>query len=116
MAAQTLINSNITQNDTTTTLSFTKLLNEDGEIPINPNGINTFTWAVGGINLLGYHIKRSSFKIDLSQICGEPDVIIPTGKQPVSSAYWKAHGILAALSWAIFTPLAIMASWYRDLL
>jgi len=120
MASQTLINSNITQDDTTTILSFTKLLDEDGELPINPNAVNTFTWAIGTENELGYHIKRSSFQIDLSKTCSNDpsDFVISLNgqQQPVSLSYWKAHGILAGISWSIFVPFAIMSSWYRDLL
>lgn len=120
MESQTLLYSNITQTEGTTILQFTKLLQEDGELSINPNGINTFTWAVGGMNFMGYHIKRSSFKIDLSKSCesGEenPFIIAVKGPQPVSLSYWKAHGVLAGISWSIFVPFAIMASWYRDLL
>ena len=49
-------------------------------MPINPNDANAFTWAVGGVNALGHHVKRSPFKTDLSQMCGELEVIISTVK------------------------------------
>ena len=80
MVAQTLMHYDIVPNDTTTMLTFTKLLNENAEMPIDPNDANAFTWAVGGVNALGHHVKRSPFKTDLSQMCGELEVIISTGK------------------------------------
>ena len=54
---QTLLSSSITQDlvANTTTMEFAKILVEDGEHPITPNVPNTFLWALGSTNELGYH-------------------------------------------------------------
>ena len=54
---QTLLSSSITQDlvANTTTMEFAKILVEDGEHPITPNVPNTFLWALGSTDELGYH-------------------------------------------------------------
>jgi len=63
---QTLTSSSIVQDTTSTTLTFTKLLEEPGDVfVIDPFGVNTFLWAHGTSNTLGYHsVNRSPFVID----------------------------------------------------
>jgi len=58
--AQTLIDSSFEQEAVgggaeTTTLRFTKLLEEAGETPIDPEGPNTFIFAYGTDDEFGYH-------------------------------------------------------------
>lgn len=113
-SSQTLMNASIIQNSSSTTLQFTKLLLEHGEIPISAEGVNTFLWAVGMTNKLGFHANTASFEIDLSKTCTSSSVKLGETLHVVSTAYWKAHGILAGFSWAVLTPLSIMCSWYRD--
>jgi hypothetical protein len=63
---QTLRDSSVTQQDGQTTMSFTKLLVEEGEQPILDDSVNTFIFARGMSNTLGYHgpSNRLSFQID----------------------------------------------------
>lgn len=68
---QTLIDTSIAvrDEDGMTIMSFTKLLVEDGEIPILESGTNTFLHARGASGAeLGYHYNgRMSFEVDFSQ-------------------------------------------------
>lgn len=61
---QTLMQNNITQVDGKTVMEFAKYLKEDGENEILADGENTFLWAVGTSNVLGYHAERDSFTLD----------------------------------------------------
>jgi len=65
---QTLMSSSITQADGVTTMEFAKYLDEDGEIEIVPNGNNTFLYAVGTGNELGYHAARGPFNVDFELV------------------------------------------------
>jgi hypothetical protein len=102
---QTLINATVFQEDGITTMKFTKILNETGEIPISI-GANTFIAAYGMGNLFFYHEKRDSFDIDL--VAGEIEVV-----ETRNRSLWKAHGWCAALAWGIFSPLAIGVAMLR---
>lgn len=62
---QTLMSTSITQDGGRTVMEFTKYLFEDGENEINPNGLNTFLWAVGSSNDLVWHQKKGSFEVML---------------------------------------------------
>lgn len=60
---QTLLSSNIVQNDTHTVLTFTKFLEEPDELAIDPSGENNFLVAAGSSNALAYHgTNRHPFK------------------------------------------------------
>eukprot|EP00956_Cyclotella_meneghiniana_P009072 scaffold12431_cov94-Cyclotella_meneghiniana.AAC.6 len=60
---QTLTDTSITQEGGMTVLSFTKILDEDQyEIVVGPN---TFIFALGTSNSLGYHADRGVFSVDL---------------------------------------------------
>jgi hypothetical protein len=63
---QTLIATSISQESGITTLAFTKILVEEGEIAIDATGENVFLSAYGTSNILGYHDKRESFAVDLA--------------------------------------------------
>jgi len=76
---QTLIDPSIIQEDGKTILEFSKLLVEEGEIPILEEGENAFLHARGSGSSLGYHgPSRSSFAVDFS--AGSTNLIceIPT--------------------------------------
>jgi len=79
---QTLRDTSININGGKTTMSFTKLLMEDGETTIKEEGDNTFLFAKGGATF-GYHSSRSVFTLDLSStpISSEP----PTTRVPTYS-------------------------------
>ena len=59
MRKQSLIDASIEQKNGITKCSFTKLLREEGEIPINPYGRNVFVWAVGDEDDASYHAQGS---------------------------------------------------------
>lgn len=72
---QTLTDTSITQEDGVTTLSFTKILEEDA-YPL-AIGLNNCIYALGGSNELGYHgSNRGSFELDLSS--SESDALFST--------------------------------------
>lgn len=104
-AQQTLIETSIEQDESLTIMRFTKILNEEGEIPIVIGG-NTFLGAYGFDNNLFYHERRDSFAVDL--VAGEV-AVVETRKKTL----WKAHGYCAALAWGVFSPLAIGAAVLR---
>lgn len=63
---QTLMFTSITQDQDGTRMEFAKFLNEEDELPILANGSNTFLYALGGSNELGFHSSgMDSFKLDL---------------------------------------------------
>ena len=77
---QTLRDTSIDTNGGKTSMSFTKLLLEDGETTIKEEGDNTFLFAKGGATF-GYHSSRSVFTLDLSitSISSEPPTTsVPT--------------------------------------
>jgi len=96
---QTLIESAIFQEEGNTTMKFTKILNETGEVPI-AIGANTFIGAFGFGNMFFYHEKRDSFDIDL--VAGEIEII-----ETRNRTLWKIHGYFATLAWGLFSPMAI---------
>jgi len=102
---QTLIETSLVQNGGTTRMTFTKILNEAGEVPIVV-GANTFIAAYGFDNELFIHERRDSFAVDL--VAGEVE-LVETRKK----ALWKAHGICAALAWGYASPMAIGAAILR---
>jgi uncharacterized membrane protein YozB (DUF420 family) len=104
---QSLIDTSVTQDGDTTTLTFTKIMVEDGEIPISI-GANTFLGAWGSGNDLGIHAVRQSFDLDL--VSGGV-AELETRLKP----YWKAHGWIAGITWGLLSPLAISASVLRKL-
>jgi hypothetical protein len=63
---QTLMFTNIIQDGDGTRMEFAKFLNEEDELPILANGDNTFLFALGNSNELGYHSSgMGSFTLDL---------------------------------------------------
>ncbi|MGK3733778.1 MAG: hypothetical protein ACI8RD_000008 [Bacillariaceae sp.] len=107
---QTLIEPSVVQEGGTTTLQFTKILDEANELPI-VIGPNTFIAAYGFGNIFFVHQARGSFSVDLVEGVVET---VETRKK----ALWKAHGWCAALAWGIFSPIAIGAAilrkWFPD--
>jgi len=102
---QTLIDTSLVQEDGTTVMEFTKILNEAGELPI-VIGANTFIGAYGLFNEFFYHNKRDSFDLDLE--AGEVEVV-----ETRNRILWKAHGWCAAIAWGFFSPLAIGVAMLR---
>lgn len=81
---QDLIDSSIVQTDEDTTMTFTYILNQrvTNSVVVD-GGMNTFIWAYGFSNTLGYHRNRGSFETDFSCPPTQaptigPDTIEPT--------------------------------------
>jgi len=109
---QSLLDASITQENGVTVMGFSKLLVEEGELPLMVGAVNSFIWAVGTGNGLTYHAVRSSFTASL-----EPGEAIVLGSVEVPyKSFWKAHGTVAALGWAFFAPMAIASSLCRALI
>jgi len=102
---QTLIEATVFQEEGNTTMKFTKILNETGEVPI-AIGTNTFIGAFGLSNMFFYHEKRDSFEIDL--VAGEIEIV-----ETRNRTFWKLHGYFAALAWGLFSPMAIGVAMLR---
>lgn len=125
---QTLFDHSIEQDETSTTLSFSKYIEEEGHnsIVVDTNEPMTLIYAVGVSNTFGYHPRRGSFPVDFTLECknddkeveveyGQADNIYDTSKEDVPSRkLWKIHGVLAALAWAIATPFAVLSSVFRS--
>ena len=62
--SQTLTNASLEQTETETILRFTKLVLEEGEVPIKVGGeMTNVIWAIGSSNELGYHTARGTSPI-----------------------------------------------------
>ncbi len=81
---QTLQKTSIYEEDGKMIMKFTKLLVEDRQIPILEDKVNSFLFARGDSNILGYHSERLPFKIDFS-----PSVA--TQAHPTSLAVFETY-------------------------
>jgi len=97
---QTLVNAAITQANGMTTLTYTKILVEDGEIPINRDGDNIFIAAHGSSNAFGFHSATGAFTLS-GEVIERDDSL------------WVIHGLLAFIAWGVLCPLAILAGLFR---
>jgi len=116
-SAQTLINGTIAQDTTTgeTTMTFTMMLDESGELSITSSGQNIFIYAMGGDNTYPlYHSGgKGSFKVDF---LGSTPIVVDSEES--SKNYTKifaAHGIMAVIAWAFLTPFAVASTFLRSL-
>jgi len=128
MPKQSLIDASFEQVDGQTILSFTKLLNEDGERPIITDGPNTFIWAVGSSNAFGYHKSRGALPLPSLSFCREPgsdnnnndngeDALADFVPPPPPKSYkelWITHGVLMIVSWCLLLPVGIGAALLRS--
>jgi len=121
---QTLINTSFVQTDETSTLIFTQLLNEPGQVSIRDE--TQWIYAVGfSDNRWMGHSIQGSFKLSLSPTCdtmgttngastAQSGIVISNIIQP-DRQMWMAHGIMMALAWGICAPLAIGSSILRTI-
>eukprot|EP00816_Leptocylindrus_hargravesii_P008661 CAMPEP_0196820392 /NCGR_PEP_ID=MMETSP1362-20130617/75038_1 /TAXON_ID=163516 /ORGANISM="Leptocylindrus danicus, Strain CCMP1856" /LENGTH=632 /DNA_ID=CAMNT_0042199255 /DNA_START=117 /DNA_END=2015 /DNA_ORIENTATION=+ len=116
LSRQTLQGASFTQSsEDGTTLTFSKLLTEADEIPIDPIGENTFIWARGGGLRLAFHTQEGSFKVKLSLESASEEVeVLDVGSD--HQDLWLLHGWLMAAAWCLAVPIAIAASLLRDVL
>lgn len=95
----------------TTTLQFTKLVNDPNDaVPITA-GLTTFLYAVGASRELAYHEHRGAFQLNLED-CG--GTIIAAGTW-TRHGIFAIHGFFATLAWALATPFAITVAGFRNL-
>ena len=122
---QTLVNATITQTDSTTTMTFQKILVEADEIPINGNGQTTFLWAQGYSNTLAIHQSRGAVGLSLSpcNAVGDSSANSSSGsggaqviETPTYRSLWTAHGVFAGVAWGVLVPLAISSALLRDMI
>jgi hypothetical protein len=108
-----------------TILKFTKPLWDDSNesVPIlhfEQGATATFLYAVGEGRELTYHQHRGQFRLDLS-LCGGTFTSTGSANGQADSKVWTkrrlfaAHGFLAALAWAFFTPCAVTVAGFRIL-
>lgn len=128
MKAQTLMNASWSQANGQTILRYTKLLREEGELEIIPDGSNTFIFAAGMSNDFADHGLRFG-KVTLSSLdkcvvpgqAGDDTSANPTqgnheASDSADSALWSLHGILMGTSWAILVPIGVGCSLVRSIL
>jgi hypothetical protein len=123
---QTLTNATIDQNNTHTVLTFTKILEEANENGISATDASWFVWAVGYDNTAWAHARRGGFALAFSQcLVKEGGVVTNEGGSQKQGAIevsddnrslWIAHGMTAAVAWAILVPLAVGSALVRKLL
>ena len=120
---QTLINSTLEQGNGQTMMTFSKILKESDEVPIDSDGANIFIFAYGTGNSFGYHAfnDRGAVRLSLSScvpgtapVVGDPN----DGDLGGGDGYrdmWTSHGVFAGIAWGVLTPLAIASSLLRGL-
>ena len=116
---QTLVDASFEQTADTSILTFTQLLNDDGQSPITDS--SQWIYAVGydGNNWSGHGIQ-GGFKLSLTSTCdgtsttgSDSNKIVVTEIEAANGTLWKVHGILMALAWGLFAPLAVGAAVLR---
>jgi hypothetical protein len=124
MEAQTLMDATIEQNDTHTVLTYTKFLEETGELSISTTSPETWIWAIGSDNEYPtMHRRDGSFSFVVSPCGSQSSDGSSSGGSTVDvssteSMYskWVVHGIFMGIAWGVFVPLAIGASLVRRML
>ena len=124
-ARQTLLNPSVeVDEDGNTVVEFSMFLDEPGEAVLDASGggrTSKFIWAIGEDTgrWINMHSMRGAFELPL-RTCTETDGGVGDGKAKVvaeqQSALWTSHAVLAGLAWGVLAPLAVSASWVRDLL
>mmetsp|Transcript_5267 Transcript_5267/g.9346 ORF Transcript_5267/g.9346 Transcript_5267/m.9346 type:complete len:1208 (+) Transcript_5267:170-3793(+) len=116
---QTILDGNVEQNETHTVLTFTKLLTEPGEMPIDPNGRNVFLAAAGLDNNLGFHAVRGVVALTLAP-CTADGGGVAGGAEALDfdnrQTSFAAHGWMACIAWGVLVPVAIGNSLCRHLI
>lgn len=121
---QVLTSTNLVQDGSRTVMTFTQPLSAEGQRAISATAENQAIFAVGRGNSFsdGLHASFGSFTLSLTQ-CLKPgeEGSITVGVADVGNnekpnkELWILHGILMAIGWGLFVPLAIGASLTRNL-
>jgi hypothetical protein len=108
MAMQTLAGAAVSTSGGVTSLTFEKLLVEDGEIEIKATGANTIIAAYGSSASLSYHTDRISASVDLATC----DVAaLKLGKFDEFNIV--AHATLMIGAWAWLVPIGICTAIFK---
>lgn len=114
LGQQTLIDGVVEVIDGKTTMNFTKLMIEEGEINITATGDNHFLWAYGSSPTLGYHAARGSYVLNPTNNISQDGILEDSGTATSQTRPWKVHGWMGFFAWGVFVPLAIQASLFRN--
>jgi hypothetical protein len=107
---QTLMDTSITQDaEGRTTMSFTKYMFEDRYGIIPSDFVNSFIWALGSSNELGYHASRGNFGMDLLTTLS-PVSAPPTTAAQASQAPSVAAGNITTEATSTSPTLAVVSS------
>lgn len=110
--------------DGTTTLSFSRYVEESGIMSMSTDGPTAILYAGGTDNEWKVHAITGSFRIDLGELCDEDGdesdesdenkkntvILLTDGKETM----WQIHGMFAGLAWGVATPVAVASSMVRD--
>ena len=112
---QTLLDVTYERSETETVVSFSKLLQEEGENRIKATGENIFVWAYSlRTEQLSHHDRDGIFVLDLSRCITASTDEVSVLSITENKSSWKAHGIMMFIAWGICTPLAVFVSLSRD--
>lgn len=131
---KSLSRKSISQSSTKTVMSFTMAFSSDKGVLIRRTGINTFLYAYGSSNTLGYHTGRGIFQIDFSDYSTPASNVTETiefatntsnltsavvssseANRSRSTKLIIAHGVLATVAFLVVTPIAISTAILRDI-
>jgi hypothetical protein len=97
----------------TTTMKFTKQLNDPNDpIPIT-GGLTTFLYAIGASREMAYHEHREAFRLNLEECGGSVTAL--SGDIWTNHGTFAAHGFFAVIAWALASPFAVTVAWFRTL-
>lgn len=108
---QTLTNTAISLSGGQTTMTFTKLLSEPGELEISSTGATTLIFAVGESSSLTYHKSRKSVKIDLAN-CG--DKVETTETKALNKFGVFGHAFLMIGAMLYVLPCGILSAVFKE--
>mmetsp|Transcript_11404 Transcript_11404/g.22617 ORF Transcript_11404/g.22617 Transcript_11404/m.22617 type:complete len:407 (-) Transcript_11404:253-1473(-) len=110
----TLRDAELTQNsDGRLAMHFKLHLGFTGTNLIDANSTNSFIWAEGKSETLGYHVRHGSFIHSFEECLGKMEV--PIQKQMVNPVLvWIAHGVTSLIAWVLLSPGAVLVSRFRN--
>lgn len=108
MGAQTLTGTSLSAAGGTTTMTYTKLLAEAGELSYSDSGPTPLVFAVGSGTSLGYHAARGAVEVDLAT-CVATTIKIKT----MSTFNVFMHAALMIGAWMWLIPSGILTAVYK---
>ena len=114
-----LSSATIAQSGSTTTMEFTKALDDGVFMTISASGSQDFIYAYGSGNSLGYHSGRGAFALDLSSgarnssaSCNASSVTT-VDTEEISTSAVLAHGALMVVAWAWLFSVGIGCAFLK---